>query len=88
MTVYGMIFIFGVGHKTLQISELRETIHCNHCNNTTRWKISKDTTWFSLFFIPVIPVKTIYQEFCPICKTGHEISKNEYDKKLNKSISP
>jgi len=77
-----MIFIFGIDHKTKQESESGKPRHCYHCNNTVQWKTSKETTWFTFFFVPVIPVKTVYREVCPICNTGYEISRNDYDAKM------
>lgn len=81
-----MIFIFGAGHRTHKTHELRNATHCFHCNNTSRWILSKTTLWFSLFFIPVIPLKTEYAEFCPVCKQGKRLSRVEYENKLNQTL--
>jgi hypothetical protein len=80
-----MLIIFGVGHKTFNNRSFRKASYCFHCHNTSRWLLSKVTTWFSLFFIPVIPVKTEYGEMCPICKQGKTLSRVEYDNKVNQT---
>ncbi|MCB2219145.1 MAG: zinc ribbon domain-containing protein [Bacteroidetes bacterium] len=80
-----MLIIFGVGHKTYNNRSFRDATYCFHCHNTSRWLLSKITTWFSLFFIPVIPVKTAYGELCPICKQGKKLSRVEYESKVNQT---
>lgn len=76
-----MFVLFGFGHKTFNEKQLRDVTHCYHCNNVTNWILSRQTNWFTLFFIPVIPFKTEYQVYCPICKKGHKITQNEFDQK-------
>ena len=43
---------------------------CDHCHNEDYWILTKTTRWFTLFFIPVIPLETKYFLACPVCKYG------------------
>lgn len=76
-----MIVLFGFGHKTVKEHQLKDVTHCFHCNNLTNWTLSRQTNWFTLFFIPVIPYKTEHWVYCPICNKGHKITPDEFEKK-------
>lgn len=78
-----MFIIFGLDDAQPEIIKGKEEKHCFHCNNTTFWHLAKHQTRVSLFFIPLIPVKTKYYHLCPICNHGDEISSNEYHHKIN-----
>ena len=78
-----MLVIFGFGHTTKKEHQLNSTSFCSHCNNSGRWMISKTTIWFTLFFIPVLPYKTEYNTYCPICKAGYKITREEFEKNIN-----
>lgn len=66
------------GFKTTQKVIAEEgKIRCGRCNNISNWMVLKVTNWFSLFFIPIIPLSTHYYEQCPICRGVTEISKQE-----------
>lgn len=41
-------------------------------------ELLKITTWFTLFFIPVIPYKTEYISVCPICNSLLHLSKEDF----------
>ena len=81
-----MIFIFGVGYQTSKTNEMRNVSHCSHCGNARRWILGKKTTWFSLFFVPLIPVKNEYLEYCPVCGQGNRLSHDEYENKMNLTL--
>lgn len=51
--------------------------HCNRCNNDGNWQLRKETNWFTLFFIPIIPCGTRYYVYCPICRTEIRVPKEE-----------
>ncbi|HEV7449468.1 MAG TPA: zinc-ribbon domain-containing protein [Candidatus Paceibacterota bacterium] len=52
---------------------------CDHCNNEEFWTLVRRTTWFTLFFIPVIPYKTEWLLLCPICKYGLDLKQDQVD---------
>ncbi len=65
-----MLFIFGWGHQTVKNHGPVGVYHCEHCNNEKYWTLYSRRTWFTLFFIPVIPYKTENMLLCPICNHG------------------
>ncbi len=52
-------------------------LHCNRCNMDGNWQLQKRTSWFTLFFIPVIPYHRKYFVYCPVCHWITEIPKEE-----------
>ena len=40
---------------------------CPNCGNATFYRYLTVTTWFSLFFVPVIPVSSKHYLMCPVC---------------------
>jgi len=64
------MFIFGWGFQTIkQIGVVFKNL-CNHCHNDEYWILTRTITWFTFFFIPVIPYSFQYFLSCPICKYG------------------
>ncbi|MBE6011290.1 zinc-ribbon domain-containing protein [Anaeropeptidivorans aminofermentans] len=74
-----MFFIFGFGHRTVKIFTTLPPTGCQNCHNNVEMGIVRVTSWFTLFFIPIIPYKKEYLVVCPICKGGTRISKSEFD---------
>jgi len=74
------MIIFGWNHQTIWFIGLAFRIRCDHCNNEEFWGLSRRTTWFTLFFIPVIPYKTEWLLTCPICKYGTELDSAQVKK--------
>ncbi|MCU0680136.1 MAG: zinc-ribbon domain-containing protein [Planctomycetes bacterium] len=64
------MIIFGWGHQTIKNVGPVFKNHCSHCNNKEYWTLTKYTTWFTLFFIPVIPYSIKYFLSCPVCQYG------------------
>jgi hypothetical protein len=61
------VIIFGYrGGKRKDLGEALP-IRCPQCNNLTFYRYMSVTSWFSLFFIPVIPLKRRDYLVCPIC---------------------
>jgi len=53
---------------------------CNYCNQTTVWQLCIKRTWFTLFFIPIIPYSKSYQATCPSCGSYVELTKEQFEK--------
>src|SRR3990167_6580332 len=64
------MIIFGWGHQTIKNFGPTFKNHCSHCNNEEYWTLTRHTTWFTLFFIPIIPYSVKYFLSCPICQYG------------------
>ena len=64
------------GWKTTRktIGHYKEELICKHCNNQSRWVLIKITSWFTLFFIPIIPYSIKKILICPICEHGIEVN--------------
>ena len=78
-----MFVLFGFGHRTNKEYKMREVTQCYHCNNASNWIMRRQMSWFTLFFIPLVPYRTDYSIFCPICKNGYKITQEEFEKKSN-----
>lgn len=53
---------------------------CNYCNQTSIWQLCIVRTWFTLFFIPVIPYEKRYRIACPSCGSYIELTKEQFEK--------
>ena len=53
---------------------------CSYCNQTSIWQLCIVRTWFTLFFIPIIPYKKSYQITCPSCGSYIELTQEQFDK--------
>ncbi len=77
-----MFFIFGWGRRA--VTEYGPTIPttCPNCNNQKWFHLVSYKTWFTLFFVPVIPYesKTLLQ--CPVCSRAVELD----DKKARRAM--
>ncbi len=82
-----MIIFFGWGKQTVKELGTTDKIRCGHCGNVREWEYKKITTWFTLFFIPVIPYKIDYIKQCRICNVAARIDKEEASPGDSGSIS-
>ena len=73
------MIIFGWGHQTTKNFGPTFKNHCSHCNNEDYWTLTKYTTWFTLFFIPVIPYSIKYFLSCPVCQYGITLDSNQLE---------
>ncbi len=64
------MIIFGWGFQTLKDFGPAFKNLCSHCNNEQYWVLTRIITWFTIFFIPIIPYEIKYHLSCPICKYG------------------
>lgn len=56
--------------------------HCNRCNNDSNWRLLKIVSWFTIFFIPIIPYRTQYYVYCPVCQSATKVPKEEANRIL------
>ncbi len=70
-----MFIIWGSRHTSKIVGTVKKDFHCSHCNNITPYQITKEVDWFTLYWIPIIPMTTVYRAECPICNYGFEIEK-------------
>lgn len=74
-----MFFVFGFGKQTVKNYGETPEQYCNRCHNQSPRNLTKATSWFTLFFIPVIPYRTRYMLICPICGNVQELSQEEFE---------
>jgi hypothetical protein len=48
---------------------------CPNCNNQTYYHYLTVTKWFTLFFIPVLPISSKHYLMCPICTRSTELDR-------------
>ncbi|MBD7910732.1 MULTISPECIES: zinc-ribbon domain-containing protein [Clostridium] len=51
---------------------------CSYCNTTSIWKLYVIRTWFTLFFIPIIPYSKRYCVACPSCGSYIKLNKQQF----------
>lgn len=74
------MIIFGWGRVTKKfIGEVFQRT-CQYCNTTSTWQLCIVRTWFTLFFIPVIPYKTTYCVACPNCGSYVKLTQEQFEK--------
>ncbi len=52
-------------------------MRCPRCNNATFYRYMTVTSWFSLFFIPILPLKRRDYLVCPICTRALELRRDQ-----------
>ena len=78
------MIIFGWGKVTRSFHGRVYQRLCTYCNTNAIWQLCITRTWFTLFFIPVIPYSSKYCITCPKCGSYEELSKEEFEKiKMN-----
>lgn len=53
---------------------------CSYCNTTSTWQLCIIRTWFTLFFIPIIPYKKTYAIVCPNCGSYIKLTQEQFEK--------
>jgi hypothetical protein len=69
------MIIFGWGRQNRKDRGAVVPVTCPRCNNETMYRWVSTTTWFSLFFVPLIPYSNKHYIVCPICSNGLELTK-------------
>lgn len=75
-----MIFIFGFQPRRSTIGPTEEK-QCPHCSNTRFWLLGKHSDFISFFFIPLIPVRSFFFEYCPVCNFSLKLTQSEFRQK-------
>jgi len=74
------MIIWGWGKVTKKIIGQAFEHICTHCNKAEIWQLCIVRTWFTLFFIPVIPYKKRYCVVCPNCESYRELTEEQFEK--------
>ena len=81
------MLIFGFGDRKMEQLGIVGVMDCPRCHNSSPWPIHRERSYFSFFFIPLIPYKTRFLLSCPVCREAREISAEEKDRFLGRSTS-
>jgi len=82
-----MFILFGWGKQTRKVIGDVTSKLCGHCNTMSIWQLCIVRTWFTLFFIPVIPYGKKYHISCPNCHSYIEVSKEVFEKMQSDILS-
>lgn len=74
------MIIFGWGKVTKKRLGTVMSKACNFCNSYSTWDLCIMRTWFTLFFIPIIPYKKQYCISCSNCGSYIPLNKNQFSK--------
>jgi len=80
-----MFFLFGWGHRTHNDHGPTFPATCTNCSNENWMHLFSYRTWFTLFFIPLIPYESRTLLICPVCSAGIMLAGDSIDrhKQLN-----
>jgi hypothetical protein len=70
-----MFILFGFGKQTVKDHGDCLAGTCPRCHNQVTLRHLQLTTWFTLFFLPVIPYKRARVLICPICRWSRDVPK-------------
>ena len=68
-----MLIVFGIRKMRRRLGVA--LMMCGHCRQPCAHSIVRLQTWFSLFFVPVLPVGTTFFTVCSLCAGATRIDK-------------
>jgi hypothetical protein len=80
------VVIFGLRTKVFVLTML--TLLCPRCGNPAAHPLHKAVTKFTLFFVPLFPVKTRYSTQCTFCGHGNRLSNDQATQLLQQASGP
>ena len=69
-----MVILYGTKKFKRVKGQTRTNYHCTHCGKDSRWQLINLWTWFTLFYIPLLPVNKKRMLICPFCNWGVKIN--------------
>ena len=67
-----MFIIWGFRDLAKELGTV-DYLHCSRCNNDSNWRLRKTTSWFTLFFIPIIPFRRVYHVYWRVARGYHSL---------------
>ena len=68
------MIVFGWGRRTRKDNGPAVLVTCSRCSNPAAYRWISTKTWFSLFFVPLIPYSSKHFLVCPICSNSRVLS--------------
>jgi hypothetical protein len=81
-----MIILFGFRRKSTRLATI--FVMCAHCHTPAAHALARTRRYFTLFFIPVIPLGTKYFTTCTMCGHVTQITKEGADQYLASVTQP
>ena len=72
-----MFFIFGIRRKASRLATVFAV--CALCNTPAAQAVTRVRTFFTLFFVPLIPLGSKYRTTCTFCGQSVKITKDSAD---------
>lgn len=72
-----MIFIIGFRRRATRLATI--FVMCVYCHTPAAHALTRVRRYFTLFFIPVVPVGTKYVTTCTMCGRGTQITQEAAD---------
>jgi len=72
------MIIYGWGKVTTSDKGQTESQICIRCSNRVKRRLLIARTWFTLYFIPLIPYENKYSLVCPICGHVENFSRQDF----------
>lgn len=74
------LIIIGFGKVTVSdLGQVAQEQQCVWCSGQVCYRLVRARTWFSFFFVPVIPYRSEYRVVCPACSRGMAIRGSEVE---------
>ncbi len=74
-----MIVIFGWDYKkNITLGPVLEH-QCPYCSKKEIWHLSKRSTYFTIFFIPIFSYEINYRYLCSYCRSGIQLDKQTFE---------
>ncbi|MEO3778190.1 zinc-ribbon domain-containing protein [Micromonospora sp. B11E3] len=73
-----MFFIFGLRTRVDRSGVVRQV--CRNCGNDAAQVVTRRSTKFTLFFVPLIPVRTRYVQQCTFCGAQYDVPRAEAER--------
>lgn len=68
------MIVFGWGHRKGKVVGPVHKQRCARCQQEDFWELHEFKDYASLFFVPLIPYKTLYAMVCPVCQLALELT--------------
>jgi hypothetical protein len=68
-----MLIIFGIRSFARTLAML--TLGCGHCYNTAAHRLVRRGRWFTLFFVPLVPLGHTHYVVCAYCGIARTVSR-------------
>jgi hypothetical protein len=70
-----VFLIFGIKRMSRRLGTVFAL--CSQCHTPAAQVIGRRSTWFSLFFVPLIPLGTKYFSTCTLCGVSTKLTKEQ-----------